>query len=413
MPIEHRIPTPATAKYLYAHAFRCAFMGCRRPLYRVDDFTSERTLNSTICHIHARRENGPRWNKDQTEAENRSPENLLLMCLEHSSAIDDAKSIDAYKPSLLKEWKAAQFEEFLQIEQGWGLNKEMAEEAIRSSFERGAILIRDSTVNLGGIGGSAPGAGGGGGGAIGHGARGGDGGGGGEMVSAEFRTEDLEKAGFESFEVKVGAPGVAGALPGQHAISGGDSEFIGIRVDGTKVPLVRARGGRGSRSSDAYLPVGVPEICGNDIDSGLRVISFLTANGLEFNNGLIYILGGGWSKHNVQKLPADVIWLASIVFAWDEPLSAETVGVYVTLSNPSDEEVSCVGLSIENASVADGNCQAWCRLGASLDAEGIWTFRVVGAALELTKFKIQVAKLVLDGASPTAPKAATKPTEGA
>jgi hypothetical protein len=59
MPIEHPPPTPATVKYLYAHASRCAYQGCSRPLYRVDEQTGARTLNSRICHINARREGGP------------------------------------------------------------------------------------------------------------------------------------------------------------------------------------------------------------------------------------------------------------------------------------------------------------------------------------------------------------------
>src|SRR6476469_2860263 len=108
MPIEHPHPTPATAKYLYAHAFRCAFKGCSRPLYRIDEQTDERILNSTICHIHARSEGGPRWDSSQSAEANRSEANLILMCVEHSSAIENSRTAGAYPASLLQEWKQQQ-----------------------------------------------------------------------------------------------------------------------------------------------------------------------------------------------------------------------------------------------------------------------------------------------------------------
>ena len=42
-----------------------------------------------VAHIHARRENGPRWNPAMTGEENRSYDNLIVLCLQHASEIDD------------------------------------------------------------------------------------------------------------------------------------------------------------------------------------------------------------------------------------------------------------------------------------------------------------------------------------
>ena len=178
MSIEHPGPTPATAKLLYGTAYRCAYKNCPRPLYRVDEQTGVRTLNSRICHIHARRENGPRWNPTQTAEDNRSEQNLVLMCLEHASAIDDPALEDNFPAELLREWKKEQLEEFEKLAQSWALSADMADEVIRASSALEANFS-NSTIQLGGEGGRAPGAGGGGGGAIGPNARGGRGGDGG------------------------------------------------------------------------------------------------------------------------------------------------------------------------------------------------------------------------------------------
>ena len=179
MPIEHPLPTEATVKLLYAHAFGCAFEDCPRTLYRLDDETGVRTLNSRVCHINARREGGPRWDPDQSSEVNRSEQNLVLMCVEHAAAIDVHETLSAYPAERLREWKRKQLEQYDRIQQGWVLDSDMAREAIEASLSGADVVVSNSTVNLGGEGGKAPAAGGGGGGAIGRGARGGRGGDGG------------------------------------------------------------------------------------------------------------------------------------------------------------------------------------------------------------------------------------------
>lgn len=89
MPVTHPEPTKATVKQLYGNAIRCAEPSCNEPLYRVDASGTARTLNSRVAHICARREGGPRWNADMSGDENRSEENLVLLCTNHSYEIDD------------------------------------------------------------------------------------------------------------------------------------------------------------------------------------------------------------------------------------------------------------------------------------------------------------------------------------
>lgn len=112
MPIEHPPPTETTKRELFAHALRCAYQPCDKPLYRIDEQTGTRILNSEVCHINARRQNGPRWDAQQSPRENQSFDNLVLMCKEHHATIDDFKTVSIYTPHLLRQWKMAQEEEW-------------------------------------------------------------------------------------------------------------------------------------------------------------------------------------------------------------------------------------------------------------------------------------------------------------
>ncbi len=351
MPIEHPHPTEATVKYLYAHAFRCAYPGCPRWLYRQDEQTGARILNSRVCHINARREGGPRWDENQSPEDNRSEQNLILMCVEHASTIDDLETRSAYPPGLLLEWKAKQFEEFDRLKQGWAIDQGMAQDALRASEANASITIANSTVHLGGEGGRAPGAGGGGGGAIGRearagrggdggshrvdngefslpfseahppfsddeiaaliepgtdsypgaggggggaigdGARGGDGGHGGERVSGLIDIEALRKLGFTKIRATVGKGGSPVNLPGAHAESGEDSLLEFVTDDGLVLKTIRAAAGLSGRSASSYLPDGVLEISPEDLQAGFRITTLMVARGAEFSSGSFFIMG--------------------------------------------------------------------------------------------------------------------------
>lgn len=132
-PVVHRPPTAATVKQLYATAFRCAEPECSRPLFKLNNETGDLVLNSTVAHIHARSEGGPRWNAEMSEAENRSAGNLLLLCFEHSSEID--KLPDEYPADKLREWKAKQVDEHVRLQKNWPLTDDEAQDVAAHSFE--------------------------------------------------------------------------------------------------------------------------------------------------------------------------------------------------------------------------------------------------------------------------------------
>lgn len=128
----HPRVTLATIRELYGHAFTCAFDGCHEWLHTPVAGSPRPRLNSRVCHIHARSPNGPRWLPGMSSDDNRAPENLLLMCLPHSSEIDDFE--DQYPPELLQEWRLAQREEYENIRQSWTIDDDQAAEIAELSF---------------------------------------------------------------------------------------------------------------------------------------------------------------------------------------------------------------------------------------------------------------------------------------
>lgn len=141
-PIRHRAPTVTTVKQLYATAFRCGFVPCTEPLYRMKD-DGEFILNSTVAHICARSEGGPRWNPEMPEDDNRSPTNLIPMCQKHSTEID----VKPWKPvDLLLEWKAAQIADFQKRQKNWPLTDEEAEEVVQVSFSLEELGVSFATA---------------------------------------------------------------------------------------------------------------------------------------------------------------------------------------------------------------------------------------------------------------------------
>jgi len=146
-PIEHRLHTTATVKQMYATAFRCGHPKCRKPLYRMNDASGDLTLNSTVAHIHARRENSPRWNPTMPEAENRSEMNLILLCLEHSSEVDDVP--DEYPADVMRSWKVSVRAEYDEFHQNWDLSADQVAEVFAASFDsRGFARVAVESESL-------------------------------------------------------------------------------------------------------------------------------------------------------------------------------------------------------------------------------------------------------------------------
>lgn len=447
MAIEHPPPTTATVKLLYAHAFGCARPGCNVPLYREDQESDAWTLNSRICHINARSEGGPRWDPSQSPEDNRAESNLLLMCLEHASAIDDRKALAAYPAKLLREWKQAQIEDHRRRREGWPLTAAMADQAITASFFHVGIAINQSNIHLAGGGGNAPGAGGGGGGAIGHGARAGDAGKGGDHYSFGFDLSSppndmeasLRQAGVsierppgaggggagaigdnaiagdggdggngasfsmaavpgDIFDVEIGEGGKGSILPGQHAQDGGDTVLRIRSPDGTLKQAIRIKGGAGPKAGK--LPDGVLEISQADLDGGFQISTLMLLNAAELRDELLFILGGGWSKYYVPALPFDVAWSVLCTATWGILDPSADRGLQLCVLDPQEVEVSRIALVLPSPASSETNRHWLGAIGAPLNSEGRWKVRVQSGEFLLSQ--VEVGVVVVPSATPDA-----------
>ncbi len=439
--IEHPRPTNATVKLLYAHAVCCAHLTCREPLYREDGLSGTWALNSRICHICARSEGGPRWDPNQSPQSNRSAANLLLMCTAHASAIDDPKALGAYPVALLQEWKADQVEKNRLRRIGWPLTKAMAEEAITASFLKIGLVISNSVLHLRGEGGRGRGAGGGGGPAIGPGSRGGHGGKGGDIIYSDGNKTSEDELGLQSpdvdldrpfgsggggasalgpestggdggnggeeingviwaeagdvFEAQVGAGGKGSRLPGQHSEPGGDSVVVVKSADGKIKHVLRARGGSSTKSGELLHDwVTISEA---DLADGFQISTLLAANAVDRREGLLFVLGGGWSTFWPQNLPFDAIWTFICVASWTRLAPGPTRGVQLCLSTPDRREVSRIALPLPSDMAKTCSCSWLCSLGAPLDQEGLWRVSVISGDILLSDIGIRVELLTGQG----------------
>ena len=80
---------------------QCAAPDCTKPLIAKD----EQTILSKICHIEAASPGGARFNPNMTDDERRSFDNLIILCDECHSIIDNKINEPDYPVKLLKEWK--------------------------------------------------------------------------------------------------------------------------------------------------------------------------------------------------------------------------------------------------------------------------------------------------------------------
>jgi hypothetical protein len=67
--------------------------------------SDDETIISKICHIEAANKNGPRFNAGMSDDERRHFDNLILLCDECHSIIDNNENEPKYPATLLKEWK--------------------------------------------------------------------------------------------------------------------------------------------------------------------------------------------------------------------------------------------------------------------------------------------------------------------
>lgn len=339
-----------------------------------------------------------------SEAENRSTSNLILLCLEHASEVDEHDRVAEFPVSLLREWKRGQLEDFDRLGHGgWNLSDAEVREVIESSFAP-SFDLRGSVIRLGGDGGRAPAAGGGGGGvlgafaAAGAGGKGGDltldgspgeapgaggggagavgpavggeGGGGGEYVKRWFSADELP----DVVEVKVGRGG--------QGVKGGD----GLDGENTSFGELVAQGGRGGRAGRMGEPV---HQAGDH--SAIRVSSAFFANAAELRDGLFHVRGGGWSTYTVRTLPGVLSGCVVLMLEVDSPPPMVRYDVRFELVSPGGDVKGAVPITPTIDVPEQVTRVPWLVfLKTEVDVPGIWVARMSAGDHELTRLPIEV-----------------------
>lgn len=137
---------PSDVKRLFAFSGnQCAEPSCERPVIGKDGLT----VVGKICHIEAASKNGPRYRKDMTDDDRRSFDNLILLCDEDHSIIDNKENESEYSVAHLKEWKKQHQEKFSSSE--IEVNDKVVEKAIEQVIEieenRGIVNQVNATGN--------------------------------------------------------------------------------------------------------------------------------------------------------------------------------------------------------------------------------------------------------------------------
>lgn len=316
--------------------------------------------------------------------ERRAFSNLILLCKPHHEEIDK-RHPEKYSAEVLLEWKRRHEGDDLQplAELGAVSEDNLAELLVEAASSIGGPIgnvggtggnapgaggggggvIGSGTAGPGGPGGnvrmegspgSAPGAGGGGGGAHGPGTRGGSGGGGGEYVS-----EQLDVGDFTHLELHVGEGGKDNG-------DGDDSVVTGVKKDGSKVELMRAKGGRAGHKVQ-FDPNSVP----------FKLAAATLANSAEIHGGLIYALGSGWDNFNASELPANLSVAVALTL---EVIAPGSVGadVRVELSDPGNNVRTQAELWVEeHAEQRPLRLNRIFFFQQIVDRSGIWIFKVL------------------------------------
>src|SRR5262245_10584647 len=81
---EPTSPSQPTLKRLFAKSGnRCAFPKCKA------EIVQHETVVGEVCHIKAAGPNGPRHDPQQSAAERHGYDNLILLCGNHHTVVDD------------------------------------------------------------------------------------------------------------------------------------------------------------------------------------------------------------------------------------------------------------------------------------------------------------------------------------
>lgn len=330
-------PRESTIRKLFAlSSNRCAFPGCQTAI--VDGAAG--TILGEVCHIHAQKEGGPRFDAGQTAERRHSGENLMLLCGVHHKLVDAKENALRYSAEALLAMKA-QHEAGAQATEP---RTPLTAEAVAALLETARpshttqMDFRGARFTVGGQGGG-PGGGGGGGGVL-------------NIVGAT-------PAGFRE---EVDLKGKPGRFPGGGGGGGG-----------------------------AMVASGRP-VSEEDIRQGLRVNAFFFANAVEIANGLLHTLGAGWETLTIAALPQDARVIAVTIIETGTIAPNTLLGLEVVASDPSGAVVNSTPFDLGVSPVARPIMRQclWKPIVFRVDQLGVWSFAIRSGDTELARTTLEL-----------------------
>jgi hypothetical protein len=297
------------------------------------------TIVAEICHIHAQKPEGPRFNPSLALEEIHGFENLILMCGVHHKVIDTPENVSTYTVARLLEFKAAH-EAAATGEPGTTLSDEQARVLIEQSvvYEENSVHMdfREAVFRVGGEGGH-PGGGGGSGGVL--------------VIVGSTRTPP---------GAIIQAGGRDGAFPG----GGG--------------------GGAG-----ALLHVG-RELAQQEAEAGFSVSSIFAANAAEAN-GLASVLSGGWSHCALPQLPWNVVVTLVLVVELGQIAEDALIRVTIDANAPTGEIVATDAFDVKGLPPIDLTPRQVVarRVCFAVEQFGIWQFVVRSGEVTLARHRVE------------------------
>jgi hypothetical protein len=138
------------------------------------------------------------------------------------------------------------------------------------------------------------------------------------------------------------------------------------------------------------LPNGAAEIPEAGLIGGFCISALLPDNAVERRDGLLFILGGGWSKYNVPQLPCDAIWQV-ICIANRGVFNLSTARWFqLCLLDPQRLEVSRIAFELPLQVLNGTKSHSLLSIGAPLNSEGLWTLHVQSGGFLLSEIAVSV-----------------------
>lgn len=335
-------PREPTVKQLYALSMnRCAYPDCPTPLVSPETGT----VIGEVCHIRAHNVGGPRYIESQTDQERHGFDNLILMCRNHHKEIDAAANVAKYTVE-------------------WLLDTERAHE------DRG----RESGII------AAPS----------------------DVVTALIWTDTVYEAGathmdFRNTVFKVGGEG--GTLAGGGG-SGGVLTIVGIThlppavESEMKIDLAGQAGqfpGSGGGGAGVLVFRGRPATQ-EDVDEGLRVPLLFPADASHVANGLLYVLGAGWTYYQVDHFPCTTT-IVLVLMAESGSIDPNVLlGFEVFMADPAGakHKVGTVDVGVPNAQDAISRANANTADSVSLAGPGVHTISIESGGATFAQYAFEV-----------------------